>query len=260
MPAFVHLVRHAQGVHNLSAQNQQLPDPELTPLGKQQCTDLCRSFPFQDEITHLVASPMRRTIYTCLYSFRRAVDAGKVVLALPEIQEVSALPCDIGSAPQRLRVEFGPSKQVDLSRVAEEWCDKSPGGRFAPEMDKLDTRAREARQFFRELVAAAEGRGAAGDVHIVAVTHGGFLHFLTQDWDGIAPERGTGWANTEWRSYEFADPAGRDSDARLKETLESWRRRKGDARPLTDTEHVQLRAAYQEKLQSAVDDDSTGST
>ncbi|KAL1835317.1 hypothetical protein VTK73DRAFT_5780, partial [Phialemonium thermophilum] len=101
---------------------------------------------------------------------------------------------------------------------------------------------------------AREGEGEGErDAHIVVVTHGGLLHFLTQDWDGIHPNRGTGWENTEYRSYEFVDPTGRDPDASVKETDASWRRRRGSARGLTEAEQRELRAVVQEHFQRQFD-------
>jgi len=73
MPTYIHLVRHAQGYHNLTAANHSLPDPDLTPLGKEQCAQLQKSFPYHSQVTHLVASPLRRTLYTCLLSFEPAL-------------------------------------------------------------------------------------------------------------------------------------------------------------------------------------------
>jgi hypothetical protein len=32
---------------------------------------------------------------------------------------------------------------------------------------------------------------------------GGFLHYITDDWDSKDKFPGTGWANTEFRSYTF---------------------------------------------------------
>jgi len=185
MPTYVHLVRHAQGFHNLSAVNHQIPDPDLTPLGKSQCEELCKKFPYHDQITHLVASPMRRTLYTCLLSFEPAVKAGKKVIALQEIQEVSCLPCDTGSSTEKLAAEFDAS-QTDLSLIQPGWNDKGRNGPWAPDMHKLEARAKKARNFFRTLGSQVKD----GDAHIVAVTHGGFLHFLTQDWDGMDIEKG----------------------------------------------------------------------
>ncbi len=248
MPTYLHLVRHAQGFHNLSIINQQIPDPDLTPTGKQQCADLQAAVPFHDKITHLVASPLRRTMYTCLLSFEPSVKAGKVVTALPEIQEVSSLPCDVGSSQKRLEAEFDPT-QTDFSRLTPTWNDKTANSPWAPDLSKLEARAQTARTWLRAL--GAEVRD--GDAHIVAVTHGGFLHFLTQDWDGMDPSRGTGWDNTEYRSYEFVDPSGEDPEARLRETNVSWRRRRGSAKGLTETEQQQLKVVLQRKMQAEFD-------
>lgn len=190
MPTTIYIVRHAQGFHNLSMANVQLPDPELTPLGKSQCADLNRRFPFHQKITHLVASPMRRTIYTALYTFEAEIDDGKRVVALPEVQEVSTLPCDIGSEPEVLVAEF-PASRVDLGLVTPGWNDKNLDGPWAPVMETLDERARRARVWLRELGAEAAAKG--GEAHIVVVTHGGFVHFLTQDWHGFNSDKGESW-------------------------------------------------------------------
>lgn len=50
---------------------------------------------------------------------------------------------------------------------------------------------------------------------------------------------GTGWTNTEFRTYEF-DPAKSDS-ASLKETDESCTRRRGAEKPLTEAENRNLK-------------------
>jgi len=262
MPTYIHLVRHAQGYHNLSYANHTLPDPDLTPLGKDQCAHLAKTFPLHPQITHLVASPLRRTLYTCLLSFEPALRNGRPttrqVIALPELQEVSPLPCDVGSAPAKLRDEFGggdgpaPRGQVDLGLVGEGWNDKTGASAFAPVMERLEERARKARVWLRELGRRFEEDGEGVDAHIVVVTHGGFLHFLTQDWDGMNPTAGTGWDNTEWRSYEFvAGGAGEEDDgeAALRETRVSWRRRRGSAKGLSETEQMELRVAVEGRLE-----------
>lgn len=185
MAITIHLVRHAQGFHNLNATNHQIPDPYLTPLGRQQCAELGRQFPHHDKITHLVASPMRRTLLTCLLSFAPAVSSGTKIVALPLVQELSGLPCDIGSEPEVLHAEYGHVAEFDI--VPKGWNDKSsPQSPWAPEIAKLEERAREARLWLRTLGREAK----AQDPDIVVVTHGGFLHFLTQDWDGMDMAKG----------------------------------------------------------------------
>lgn len=185
MPITIHLVRHAQGFHNLNYENQQIPDPYLTPLGHEQCAQLCTTFPYHDRITHLVASPLRRTLVTCYESFQPAVKSGKKVIAQPLLQETSSHPCDTGSEPEVIRAEYGAWADCDL--VEKGWNDKtSPGSKWAPRVDALEERARETRVWLRELA-----RKSGGDAEIAVVTHGGFLHFLTQDWDGMDLSRGT---------------------------------------------------------------------
>ena len=55
------------------------------------------------------------------------------------------------------------------------------------------------------------------------VTHGGFLHYFTNDWNNSGRFAGTGWANCEFRSYQFVD--GSDDDAAMSEMEKSKRRR-----------------------------------
>ncbi|RYP10623.1 hypothetical protein DL765_008048 [Monosporascus sp. GIB2] len=241
MTPIIHLVRHAQGYHNLNEENQLIQDPLLTPLGETQCDELCKRFGEHDKITHLVASPLRRTLYTCLRSFAPAVQSGKKVIALPDAQEVSVNPCDIGSDPEKLKAEFGD--RVDFGLVHPGWNDKSEDSKYFPNPVKLAARSRDVRLWLRELV-----KGAGEDAQVVLVTHGGILHFLTEDWDGFAPSKGTGWQNTELRSYEFEDPEWKDPNASLRETKPSWRRRRGSEIPLSRAEQVQLQQAFHERV------------
>ncbi|TGO62405.1 hypothetical protein BOTNAR_0114g00030 [Botryotinia narcissicola] len=238
MTITLHFVRHAQGFHNLCTANHTLPDPLLTDLGKAQCTTLSQTFPSPEKITHIVASPLRRTLYTALYSFPSAIARGIKVIALPEIQETSTFPCDTGSAPAALAEEFAGS--VDLGLVHEGWNSKS--GRWASNAPAIEKRAREARVWLRELGLRAEKEGME-DVNIVVVTHGGFLHYFTDDWEDSSLFVGTGWTNTEFRSYHFRAADSSDPNAAVQETKESRERRKGTERPLTDDEQRNLRAA-----------------
>jgi hypothetical protein len=68
---------------------------------------------------------------------------------------------------------------------------------------------------------------------------GGFLHYFTEDWTDSARFQGTGWANTEYRSYSFS--TYQPDEAHLIETSESKRRRFGDEKPLDHNETTQLK-------------------
>lgn len=295
MTITIHLVRHAQGFHNLNSINEAIPDPYLTPKGLAQCTALRASFPRHEHLTHLVASPMRRTLLTCHQSFEPAVTGkNQKIIALPLVQEISTNPCDTGSEPVVLRAEFGSLREdgaaawLDDRELHRGWNDKTgPESPWAPRPERLEARARGARRWLREL-----GRSGGGaDAEIAVVTHGGFLHFLTQDWDGMDVARGkldareggrgggrdggkegrglepgaelvccansrllrvgTAWDNTEWRSYEFVNPDADDDEASIRETDTSWRRRRGSAKPLGEAEQQQARAAVIEAMRAA---------
>ncbi|KAJ9620256.1 hypothetical protein H2203_008021 [Taxawa tesnikishii (nom. ined.)] len=251
MAPTVHLVRHAQGFHNLSMSNHNMPDPLLTDLGKDQCRKLQSSFPHMDKVDLVVASPIKRTVYTALLSFASVIKSKNLkVIALPELQETSDLPCDTGSSVEEVEREFS-GQPVDLSLLHADWNNKK--GRWAPNARAIEARARDARKWLAE----------RKEKHIVVVTHGGFLHYFTEDWTGsnkfagalyrlsqlkrhrqgrlLISKLGTGWANTEFRTYTIQGVT--DKDAKLVETAESRRLR--DAKPLSKEEQENLKETTQ---------------
>ena len=158
-----------EGYHNLSIENHTMPDPSLTSFGEEQCRRLAQNFPYHKSVELLVASPLRRTIFTTLLGFKPEIDRGMAIIALPEIQETADVPCDTGSDIEVLKDEM-KDKPVDLTRVMEGWNSKT--GRWAPTAGALEKRAKEARQWLK----------ARPEKEIVVVTHGGLLHYLTEDW------------------------------------------------------------------------------
>ncbi|PGH19262.1 hypothetical protein AJ80_04128 [Polytolypa hystricis UAMH7299] len=245
MAPTLHCVRHAQGFHNLNIANHVIPDPLLTPHGETQCRNLLVNFPYHSQIDLIVASPLRRTIYTALLAFEKPIrEKGLKIIALPEIQETSDVPCDIGSDLEDLAREVEEKGlPVDLSLVVKGWNSKA--GKFAPNAEALTGRAREARQWFK----------ARPEKEIVMVSHGGFLHYFTEEWQdstlytvtkmkpspnnytNVRPSPtypGTGWSNTEFRTFEFSTTIDKDDlygrpiegdNSSMQETLESRKRR-----------------------------------
>ncbi|OJJ64283.1 hypothetical protein ASPSYDRAFT_26293 [Aspergillus sydowii CBS 593.65] len=225
MAPIIHCVRHAQGVHNLCTENHVIPDPPLTDLGIEQCQKLRDSFPRHDQIDLVVASPLRRTMYTALQSFEPVFKANpnmKLIL-LPDIQETSDVPCDTGSDPEVLRKEIEEKGlPVDASFVTDGWNVKT--GRYAPTNAAVGGRARTARRWLK----------SRPEKEIAMVSHGGVLHYFTEDWEDSSQFQGTGWVNTEYRTYTYSDKIDLDDledekldsdNASLVETLESRERR-----------------------------------
>jgi broad specificity phosphatase PhoE len=161
----IHLVRHAQGLHNLCAENTKIRDPDLTPLGKQQCAELQQKFPHHHGVDLIVASPIRRTLYTALLSFEDDIKTKQLtIIALPELQETSDLPCDTGSSLSHLANEFASSR-IDFSHVQPGWNVKT--GKWGPDKEAINKRAQEAREWLAK----------RPEKEIVVVTHGSYRSF-----------------------------------------------------------------------------------
>ncbi|KAI1121775.1 histidine phosphatase superfamily [Nemania abortiva] len=213
MGPVIDVVRHAQSTHNTTG-NVWVRDPNLTPEGEKEASRLRRSYPHMERISHIVSSPMQRAVRTALIAFEPAVLEGKKVVLLPELQETGVRPSDTGHPPEVIERTFEP--YVDTSLLDRDWCSKVQGSKYLPDMALVEARAREARVFIRELA-----QKAPDDAHIIVVSHGGFLHFLTEEYSGLSEEYFTTYGNASMRSFQFADLHGKDPDAKLIETEES---------------------------------------
>lgn len=147
---------------------------------------LRKSFPYHKNISLVISSPFRRTLYTAIHAFESSLTNGHCqprIIALPEIQEASNLPCDRGSDVDKLRDEMEKNRvPVDLSLVEEGWNVKTADSKWAPSSEALSRRAREARRYVRDQMVELLKRGEK-DPEVVVVSHGGFLHYLTEDWE-----------------------------------------------------------------------------
>lgn len=173
-PQQLTLIRHAQGLHNLNTEGHRFHDPRLTLNGQQQCRDLAWKLEDMYSIDCIIASPLRRALHTALLIFEELLKSKPDlrVVALPELQEMSDLPCDVGSPVGELRKEFY-GKPVDLDLVPHDWTDKATGI-FTPRSDCIAARCRKARHFLASLRVQ----------HVAVVAHGAVLHYLTDDWYG----------------------------------------------------------------------------
>ncbi|MCJ1229167.1 hypothetical protein MMC12_005832 [Toensbergia leucococca] len=238
MAPIIHCVRHGQGFHNLGAGFYSFRDPCLTPLGEEQCEILRNtSFPDQSNISLITASPLCRTLHTAFLAFSPALTSNikcpPQILALPDAQETSDEPCDIGSDPSSLRSIVAENHwPVDLSLVKDGWNVKTLENRYSPHSSAIKARARDARILLRQKIRALVRNGDI-DAQVILVTHGGYLHYFTDDWEDSYQYPGTGWYNGETRSYAFEEDfmADVDGEARLNETMES-RQKRGKTYPM----------------------------
>ena len=252
----IFLVRHAQGFHNLGAEFSSLPDPKLTPLGESQSATLQEEhFPAerQQSLSLITASPLTRTLHTAFLTFKPALTSpnakcNPTILAIPDAQETSDYPCDTGSDLPVLQSAVKEKNwPVDLSLLDAFWNVKKTNNRYSPASPALQARARDCRILLRQKARDLTKSGDK-DVQIVLVTHGGYLHYLTNDWEDAAKFSGTGWENTEYRTYTFEESFLSDEDegAYLVETMDS-RRRRGIETPMHD--HDQQRKIFERMMQ-----------
>ncbi|KAE8366730.1 histidine phosphatase superfamily [Aspergillus caelatus] len=255
MSPIIHCVRHGQGFHNVGGGCYTIPDPRLTPTGERQCESLRQGVFFdQSRISLVISSPMSRTLQTASLVFKTALMStlkSQRIIAFPDAQETSSDLCDIGSDPDTLRRIVEEEKwPVDLSLVRDGWNQKNARSRYSHSNDAIRARARDTRLFLRELLRELVSNGD-DDAEIVLVTHGGFLHYLTDDWEDSYRHPGTGWYNCETRAYVFESDfrSSHDEEAWLIETRESrWRRGK-DYPMYGKKDQVKLFAAAMERWQ-----------
>lgn len=197
----LHIVRHAEGTHNL-AHDTSILDPELTPHGVSQAQNLRHSFPYKPEVGLVIASPLRRTLLTAYEGFRDVLDQryflngsgdgvadGAHLLLDPDVQAHSDRPCDTGSEVRVLEAAFPDLSFGDLDA---KWHVKV--GVYAGDSESVGRRAEKVRQrLVGQFQQLAEGQGERKD--IVVVTHGGMIGQLL----GAPKYRGIGEA--DWRSF-----------------------------------------------------------
>ena len=122
-PRIITLVRHGQAHHNINC-NYHLHDPYLTPLGEAQCQELSKEFPSEPPVDLLVSSPLKRTIQTTLFGFKKQVESGAKVELLAELQEAEGFPCDTGSSRDELEKEE-LFQGLDFSGLPDDWNSKA---------------------------------------------------------------------------------------------------------------------------------------
>ena len=134
-----------------------------------------------DKITHIIASPMKRTMGTALFSFLPAlVERGIEVIAWHELREWGSSPCNTGRAVSKLRREW-TDLPINLDLLPQGWEYNREFGR--------EERVVRVRMQLRALAAVAVYGGmwngieferyqGSGNVEIAVVSHGGFLSDL----------------------------------------------------------------------------------
>ncbi|KAI1104407.1 phosphoglycerate mutase-like protein [Jackrogersella minutella] len=250
MAPTIDIIRHAIAEHNVLG--SELPDPGITVTGRRQLAVMQTRYLWGDDVVSIVSSPLKRAVDTAVFGIIPLVKDGMRIDLIPELQEINATPSSTGTSAREL-LETYSYINFDASALGEEWYLKGPDTPFAPDVAKVERRARKVRGLLRRIASRAAERGET-DARIVVVTHGEFAHWLTEDFVGTGYHRNSGWANTEIRSYQFADLGAPDSeDVPLVETAASMERRRADpttaVTALTDDERARQKSIAAMRVQ-----------
>ncbi|KAJ9612583.1 hypothetical protein H2200_004180 [Cladophialophora chaetospira] len=180
------LVRHAEALHN-KTRDHTLRDPELSPLGVNQCTALRESLIKQlshlPEVGLILVSPMLRTLQTTSTALDWLIAEGVKVEADADWQEIYDKPCDTGSPISDLERQY---PKFDFTMVDPVYPDKSSprGTRYAHNRSAVLLRAQLA---LEKLYDRPEGL-------IIIVSHSSFMRLAVT---------GSQFANADYRIFDF---------------------------------------------------------
>ncbi|MFN3663975.1 histidine phosphatase family protein [Yoonia sp.] len=172
----LHLIRHAQSLHNAAAlavpdeelikRDPALRDAALSPLGHQQARALADEMTAIKDIELIVISPFTRAIQTAQHAFGDA-DIPRLIHDLPRERLDSF--CDVGRSPAQLAQDF---PTLDFAHLDDPWWYHDPAhdAPFTQEpWDVLDQR-------INGFVAWLQGRP---ENRIAIVAHSTFLRIWT---------------------------------------------------------------------------------
>ncbi|CAG8048250.1 unnamed protein product [Penicillium olsonii] len=205
----LHIIRHAQGTHNI-AHDKTIPDPPLTEEGIQQSEDLCRDFPYKEKVGLVITSPLQRTLQTATVGFEQSIDqkyyskssgrgiTGGARLSLePDAQAHSSRPCDTGSDISVLQSRF-PGLSWDTLDMDSTFPAKK--GIYATDAESLQLRGwrlqRRLEEYFTQLQNSERP-------DIVVLSHGGWLKYVIGQDVGVKAAK--------WKTFEVSF----DEDSRI---------------------------------------------
>lgn len=171
------LTKHYQAFHNIrnAVEAYKIRDPSLTPFGHLQCESVSKTFPHMDKITHILCSPLTRTLETALECFKPVLDRGVKIVAWRQLVEFGNGEPNKGYKLPDLKkkVEGLP---IDLRYLTEGW-DTTPN--LYADGPARARKAAKTLHSFCQVCSRSGGRASDRlDVELVVVSHATFLRYL----------------------------------------------------------------------------------
>lgn len=157
-------------------ENYFIHDPELTSQGIKDCHAFSKAFDRHDHITHLIVSPLSRTVSSALAMFAPAIADGIKLTLVPEIQAASSCFSCIGLPRDQLKEKYRMWKNsINFDFVGSTWTVKLDGP-YSSHYDCVHKRVKEIIQWCRD--GKDSDDGVDGRREIVLVTHQSILGHL----------------------------------------------------------------------------------
>jgi broad specificity phosphatase PhoE len=151
----------------------------INNYGVAQCASLCMSFARMDKVTHILSSPLQRSIMTASHAFRPITDRGVKVLLVPGLREVNgSFRCNQGSP-----IKFLAWQQAEIRKVPINFSlvKAQKGWELIDYTPILETHAFDTIEMIYNMAKEFIKKGelnAEGNVELLVVGHAGMLGAL----------------------------------------------------------------------------------
>jgi len=168
----IHLVRHAEGTHNVQSNYKEIVDAELTENGRRQCQQLASQELLRDSTSlYCVTSTMTRCIQTALWSFPT-----QTLFAMDGIRETVNYNCDRRRSIAELSRAFPmvqfDSADPDVDPIWAEYMRRNVDVNAMKESMEIHKVIRRGRAALRDDVWKDEYD------QMLVCTHSAFLHYI----------------------------------------------------------------------------------
>jgi broad specificity phosphatase PhoE len=203
-PHIPHALPLARGInrkkaqHNITSiprpQRLAILDPPLTSQGRLQAKALTKTLGASPNITHILCSPLKRTVQTALIGLSPLFSTSRKLIAYPDVREWGSSPCSTGSKMHDLLGKMkGNVENVDVDLVEKDWeVNREDKGSLA-RRERVKRVREDLWKLGQETLKnggkwkgkdVGKSPGSNQDVEIVVVSHAAFLGTL-EGTDGL---------------------------------------------------------------------------
>lgn len=131
-----------------------------------------------DKITHILCSPLMRTVQTAVESFKPLFDRGLKVVLWSRLIEFGQGPTNRGDPVPELKKKL-EGQPVELDYLSDDWEKGSNG--YLERNERVKKVARTLHTFCRVATRSGDDPEERLDVELLVISHGAFLRHLIRE-------------------------------------------------------------------------------